>query len=50
MGTDLKQFMAALHYAVWIRKDVHIAGSDFSHAEIARIVENLETLITKEAK
>ena len=50
MGEDLKQFLATLRYAVWTRQSIHIAGSDFSPAEVARIVENLETLITKEVK
>lgn len=48
MTPELKVFMASLHYAVWTRQRVVIAGGEFSHEELTKIVENLEALIDKE--
>lgn len=48
MTPELKVFMAWLHYAVWTRQRVTIAGDEFSHEELTKIVENLEALIDKE--
>jgi len=50
MSDTYKQFIAALHYAAWTRKGISIVGSDFTHEEVAKIVEELETLTTKETK
>lgn len=50
MSDTYKQFIAALHYAAWTRKGISIAGSDFTHAEVVKITEELEALIAKEPK
>ena len=50
MSDTYKQFIAALHYAAWTRKGISIAGSDFSHEDVAQIAEELETLLAKYEK
>lgn len=50
MSKTLEQFISAMYHAIRTHSDVHIAGSDFSPAEIAEIVAELEVLIPKESK
>lgn len=42
MSDEVKMLLAALHYAVWNRRGISIAGSDFTAEQVEKIVNELE--------
>lgn len=44
MSDEVKMMLAALHYAVWNRRGVSIAGSDFTAEQLEKIVNELENI------